>query len=83
MQRHIVTIEDRDTGQKRRYTIETEFHARDGYCYSVSWKPFWEESESQICTGARFDTADQAINSALIKVEAWERWLDVSQSAGS
>lgn len=78
MQRHIVLIEDRDAQQKHRYEIETVFRTREGYCYSVKWKPLWESVEQVICTGSRFETADLAVSSALTKIEAWERWLEVS-----
>ena len=78
MQRHMVIIDDRDTSQKHRYMIETTFKTREGYCYVVSWKPIWEEIEQPIASGTRFETADLAVSSALLKIEAWERWLEAS-----
>ena len=78
MQRHLVIIDDRETSQKRRYMIETTFKTREGYCYVVSWKPIWEEVEQPIASGSRFETADLAVSSALLKIEAWERWLEAS-----
>ena len=80
MQRHMVIIDDRETSQKRRYQIETTFKTREGYCYIVSWKPIWEEIEQQIASGSRFETADLAVSSALLKIEAWERWLEASSA---
>jgi hypothetical protein len=76
MQRHIITVDDRETSEKRRYSVETVFNNREGYCYTVTWKLAWETTEQAICSGARFETADAAFSSALLKIEAWERWLE-------
>jgi hypothetical protein len=80
MQRHMVIIDDRETSQKRRYQIETTFKTREGYCYVVSWKPIWEPIEQPIASGSRFETAELAVSSALLKIEAWERWLEASNA---
>ena len=82
MQRHMVIIDDRQTSQKRRYMVETTFKAREGYSYSVAWKPIWEPIEQPIASGSGFETADLAVSSALLKIEAWERWLEASNADG-
>jgi hypothetical protein len=78
-QRHIVEIRDHHDGPSRRYVIDTTYDSQNRYSYVVTWKVKWATTDQEICTGMHFTSPDQAVDDALAKIEAWERWLDASR----
>jgi hypothetical protein len=78
-QRHLVEIRDNRDGITRQYVIETNRVSRDQYDYELNYRTKWEGIDRHIHSGTQFGSSDLAVEDALRKVEAWERWLDASR----
>jgi hypothetical protein len=74
-----VEIRDHHDDTSRRYVIDTTYDSPNHYTYVVTWKEKWATTDQEICTGTQFPSPDRAVEDALVKIEAWERWLDASR----
>ena len=76
----MVEIRDSRDDTTRQYVIETTRSSSEQYGYVLIYRSKWDKTEQHIHTGAQFDSSDVALDDALIKIDAWERWLEASRS---